>query len=290
MTKLKSLHSAVSDSYTRRTVVKSLGALPFMSAFALAGCDRTGVMKDGAVAASTVSQGTYSGPWAVGGTDLITSAYPPTSIFETGRTCSIALTERTTEGPCYFQDSTGEDISEGREGLPMQLCLQLIDENCQPLANHKIEVWHCDSEGIYSADTSNSEYSRRFNEGFCSGDKESALSSTWFRGQLMTDSDGRVNFKTCFPGWYQGRTIHIHFSVTDSNGNASVTSQFCFQDGLAKEICTQHPNYMARGEQGTPLSSGRDTVFPRSGFEAFMLTTRLNDDGTLLSYGSIQIS
>ncbi len=283
----KTKASGASD-VSRRWVLKSIGALPFIPAVSLLGCDASNMAV--ASSASSVSKGAYTGPWAVGGTDLISVDYPPTSIFAKAQTCTLALTESTTEGPCYFQDSTGEDISEGRQGLPMQLCLQLLNQDCEPLAGYTIEVWHCDSEGIYSGDTSDSDYARRFNTGFCTGNEEKALASTWFRGQLVTDAEGRVNFKTCFPGWYTGRTIHVHFSVSDPSGNAKVTSQFCFDDGLAKEICTQHPEYAERGEQGTPLSGGRDTVFPSTGYEPFMLTTQANEDGSLLSYGSIQVS
>ena len=47
-----------------------------------------------------------------------------------------------TEGPCYFQDNSGKDIADGEKGLPMQLCLRIVDENCQPLQGRMVEVWH----------------------------------------------------------------------------------------------------------------------------------------------------
>ena len=90
--------------------------------------------------------------WLIGGTALITAAYPDDSIFDTGGNCEVNLTGSTTKGPCYFQ-ILGEDISEGFTGLPMLLCLRLIDSNCDPLANHTVEVWHCDANGVYSGDT-----------------------------------------------------------------------------------------------------------------------------------------
>jgi len=76
-----------------------------------------------------------AGDWQVGGTDLITVDFPDDSIFESGNACTVSLIDETTLGPCYFEDNTGEDISLGLEGLPMQLCLRLIDSNCEPLAN-----------------------------------------------------------------------------------------------------------------------------------------------------------
>lgn len=240
---------------------------------------------------TTTSSGTTTAAkWAAGTTGLITAAYPGDSIFESGNTCTISLTETTTEGPCYFGVNTGEDISSGLSGLPMQLCLKLVDMYCQPLAGYQVEVWHCDNRGIYSGDTSKSFDSSRFAGSFCTNNDSASLASTWYRGMLTTDSSGRVNFKTCFPGWYRGRTIHIHFAVSDSAGNSRVISQFCFADTLTKEICTTHEYYSSRGEQDTTLAGGRDSVFPRSGYESFMLATQQNADGTMLAYHTIQIA
>ena len=235
------------------------------------------------------SETSYSGSWASGGTDLITGDFPSDSLFTASNMCSVALTESATLGPCYFQDSSGEDISEGKEGLPMQLCIRLVDSNCNPLSNYTIEVWHCDIEGIYSGDTSSSDDSSSFAGSFCTDSDSEALKSTWFRGQLTTDSNGRVNFKSCFPGWYSGRTIHIHFAISDSSGGRYLISQFCFADSFTKTICTEHDKYSSRGEQDTTLASGKDTVFPSGDYEEFMMTTEQNSDGTLLAYHTIKL-
>jgi protocatechuate 3,4-dioxygenase beta subunit len=249
--------------------------------------DGTGSETGDATTSSTAAAAT--GTWASGGTDLITVGYPATSIFESSEACELPLTEATTEGPCYFSSDTGEDISQGKTGLPMQLCLQLVDTDCQPLADHVIEAWHCDTRGIYSGDTSASDDATSFAGDFCTAGDAEAEASTYFRGQLTTDAEGRVNFKTCFPGWYSGRTIHIHFAVSDGEGTTRLISQFCFDDTLAEEICTGHDLYTDRGAQDTPLSGGTDTVFPASDYEQFLLTTDQNTDGSLLGYSRIQI-
>ena len=128
----------------------------------------------------------------------MTAAFPEDTIFESGATCDITLTEPLKEGPCYFYSDYREDISDGLVGLPMQLCLQLTDQNCQPLSGYEVEVWHCDVRGVYSGDTTNSQDSDRFSTSFCTGNDEAALASRWFRGILVTDSAGRVNFQSCF--------------------------------------------------------------------------------------------
>ncbi|MFT3852126.1 MAG: hypothetical protein QM733_05235 [Ilumatobacteraceae bacterium] len=226
--------------------------------------------------------------WASGGTELITVDFPATSIFATAATCTVSLTQGTTEGPCYFQADTSDDISLGKTGLPMQLCLQLVDEACTPLADHTVEVWNCDTRGIYSGDTSASDDASRFAGSFCTDDDAESLKSTYLRGQATTDADGRVNFKTIFPGWYRGRTIHIHFAVSDPDGTTRVISQWCYPDALTEEICTTLDLYADRGVQDTTLASGTDTVFPAD-YEPFVLSTQANGDGTMLSYGVIQI-
>lgn len=227
-----------------------------------------------------------SGSWASGGTDLITVGFPDDSIFSTADACQVSLTQATTEGPCYFQSDTGQDISLGRTGLPMQLSLQLVDQSCAPLEGYVVEVWHCDSRGIYSGDTSESDDAARFAGDFCTAGDEQGEASTWFRGQLTTDAAGRADFLSIFPGWYSGRTIHIHVAVSDPDGTTRVISQFGFTDDFVDEICTTHPEYADRGTQDTPLAS--DNVFPDDA-EPFLLTTRRNIDSTLLAHSVIQI-
>ncbi|TDO95825.1 intradiol ring-cleavage dioxygenase [Marinomonas balearica] len=269
----------------RRQFVKALGLIPLASAVSgLGGCDGSGAGVDSSTTSSA------SSTWASGTTDLISVDYPSDTVFDSGSTCEVSLTQSTTEGPCYFQDATGEDISLGLSGLPMQLCLRLIDSNCEPLENYTIEVWHCDIDGIYSGDTSDSDDASHFNTGFCTNDEEDALASTWYRGQLVTDSSGRVNFKSCFPGWYRGRTVHIHVQITSEDQQTSLVTQFCFSDSLVTEIFTEHELYSSRGDQDTPLSGGTDTVFPDDGYDVFMLTTEQNSDNTMLAYGTLQLT
>ncbi|MGI1671313.1 MAG: intradiol ring-cleavage dioxygenase [Neptuniibacter sp.] len=281
------------DSTSRRKFSKLLFSLPFIPVFGISGCDGKGLSDSGSANhGSMAKEGTVSGSgkWASGGTDLISVDYPDDGLFQSTNPCRLSLTRETTLGPCYFEDDTGEDISLGYEGLPMQLCLRLIDNECRPLDNYEIEVWHCDTQGVYSGDTSNSVDAGGFAGDFCTGGDDAAQKSSWYRGKLTTDSSGRVNFKTCFPGWYRGRTIHIHFAIRDHSGAFGLISQFCFTDELAKEICTTHNFYRSRGEQDTPLAGGRDSVFPAAGYEDFLLKTKQNVDGSLLAYQTIQIA
>lgn len=240
----------------------------------------------GAASSNSADIVVSSDGWASGGTANMTVDFPDDSLFEQSQGCTVSLTESQTEGPCYFQSDYLDDISEEQTGLPMQLCLQLTDSACNPLSGYEIEVWHCDVNGLYSGQTDDSADATRFNSGFCTGNDAQALAARWFRGIQVTDSSGRVNFKTCFPGWYASRAIHIHFRVRRNN-NDEVVSQLGFSDAFCQEICTSHVDYAARGEPDTTQAS--DTVFDSSD-DSFLLTTQQNEDGSLLGYHRIMIA
>lgn len=285
-------------SVSRRKLLVSTGsylaAVPFLGLAGCMGDSASSVTGDSSNSSSSTGTGSTtvsesSGSWASGGTDLITVDYPADSLFDGSSTCTVTMSAQT-EGPCYFGVSESEDIAEGQTGLPMQLCLQFVDEDCNPLEGYLIEVWHCNRAGIYSGDTSSSDDSSRFAGSFCTGNNSAAVASTWFRGELTTDSSGRVNFKSCFPGWYSGRTIHIHFRIRQSNGGSDyLISQFCFDDTFTADICTSHDQYSSRGIQDTTLSGGRDTVFG-SDYAKYLMNLEQNSDGSLLAYKRVVIS
>lgn len=293
----------------RRRVIRTLlGAAVATPVLSLIGCGGGGSTATTAVSSSSTSSGSGSSTgssgssssgtgttnsgvttttdWATGGTSSITENFPDDSLFDSSSTCSVELTESLTEGPCYFDSEYRDDISEGQTGLPMMLCLQLVDANCNPLSGYEIEVWHCDVEGIYSGDTSDSSDANGFNSSFCTGNDSDALAAKWFRGIKVTDSAGRVDFASCFPGWYSSRVIHIHFRVKNNN-NDEVVSQFAFSDEFVDAICTTHSDYSSRGEPDTHLSS--DTVF-RSSDGDYLFDLQQNADGSLLAYKRIIIS
>jgi protocatechuate 3,4-dioxygenase beta subunit len=169
----------------------------------------------------------------------------------------------------------------------MQLCLRVIDHRCQALEGYLVEVWHCDPAGVYSGDTRMSPAAEGFATDFCTGGAEAARESTWYRGQRRADAEGRVNFKSHFPGWYPGRTAHIHFAISDPSGQARAVSQLCFPDALADEIYRDHPLYRARGAQDTSLEA--DGVFARVDRAALLSETERQPDGTLLAYHTVQV-
>jgi protocatechuate 3,4-dioxygenase beta subunit len=69
-------------------------------------------------------------------------------------------------------------------------------------------------------------------------------SMVFLRGGQMTDDLGQVSFQTIYPGWYRGRTVHIHFKIRTTPQAASgytLTSQLYFDDSLSDRIYEQPP-------------------------------------------------
>jgi hypothetical protein len=60
----------------------------------------------------------------------------------------------------------------------------------------------------------------------------------------MTDENGTVQFTTIYPGWYEGRAIHIHAKVRTFDGSNETlewTSQFYLNNSINEQVHTQPP-------------------------------------------------
>jgi protocatechuate 3,4-dioxygenase beta subunit len=170
-----------------------------------------------------------------------------------------------TEGP-YFVDELLKrsdlraDPSDGvvRPGTPLELTIlvsRLSGNACAPLAGVHVDLWQCDHLGIYSdvRDPSFNTVGKKF-----------------LRGYQMTDEMGRARFTTIYPGWYAGRTVHIHFKLrspaTQKPGFA-FTSQLYFDDALTDRVFSAEP-YAGRGARGTRNLA--DGIFRRDGSELIL--------------------
>ena len=217
--------------------------------------------------------------WATGGTAAMTVTYPdPFDDVDLGTACT--LTTVLTEGPCYSGTLEREDISEGRNGLPVRLSFLVVDSTCTPVPGAVVDIWHCDPYGVYSGDDMS-------NVDFCTGGDTEAQAAAWFRGTQTTDTDGRVNFSTCYPGWYTGRAVHIHLKVL-INGDTYTISQVGFSDDLNLEILANEPVYQDKGTNGYTYNNS-DTVFPNSGYEVYLCDTQKMSDGSMLAWKTFVI-
>lgn len=140
----------------------------------------------------------------------------------------LALTAQTTEGPYYLDVAqVRRDITEGLEGVPLDVRFTVCDGAGKPLPRLRVDIWHCDAQGRYS--------------GFpAQGDDRSGAfeGKTFLRGSQFTDRDGTAAFATVYPGWYAGRTTHIHMKVLNGT-RAVLTSQFFLPDALSEFLYTQ---------------------------------------------------
>jgi protocatechuate 3,4-dioxygenase beta subunit len=205
----------------------------------LAGCAGDDGDGDGSAAspstdggASPASTTTTAAAGATSGDATLTAAD-----FADLGTCLLAPEQ--TEGPFYADIGLERrDITEGLAGQPLRLGIRVVDEDCAALPGAMVDVWHCDVDGDYSA----------FSDGAGSTD-DAGEGTTFLRGSQVADADGIVEFATNYPGWYQGRTVHIHTKVRINDAEV-LTTQLYFPDDVSDEVFTEEP-YAGRGERDT---------------------------------------
>jgi protocatechuate 3,4-dioxygenase beta subunit len=108
---------------------------------------------------------------------------------------------------------------------------------CAALSGATVDIWHCDALGVYSDATDPS-----FNT---KGQK-------FLRGYQTTDASGTARFTTIYPGWYQGRAVHIHFKIRTTT--SEFTSQLFFDDALNTQVFASAP-YSQKGTSGVMRNS-----------------------------------
>ena len=154
---------------------------------------------------------------------------------------SCVLYPQQTAGPFYLDlDTLRRDITEGKAGTPLQMVVRVQDESCAPLKDLAVDLWHCDASGVYSG------FRGQLGGLDTSGE-------TFLRGTQVTGEDGVAAFETIYPGWYPGRTTHVHFKVHTSS-NTEATSQIYFPEDTTSQIYGTAP-YDVRGQKDTSNSA-----------------------------------
>ena len=195
---------------------------------------RTSLAKLGGVLLAAAGGGALLADESVGGNRAV----------ETGAVACV-LTPELTEGPYYIAgEKLRRDIREGHPGTPLSLHLLVLNAStCKPIKGAAVDIWHADAAGNYSnfgSDTS---------------------SRTFLRGIQKTDKHGLAVFTTIYPGWYQGRAVHIHIKV-HVGGSVVHTGQLFFPDSLTQAVYKAAP-YASRGNPDTPNAS--DSIFVNGG-------------------------
>lgn len=178
-----------------------------------------------------------------------------------------------TEGP-YFVDQqldrsdirTDPGTGVAKAGVPLALTFSVSRVSggaCTPLPGALVDVWQCDADGVYSG------VQDRMVGFDTSGQR-------FLRGQQRTSADGTARFITIYPGWYQGRTVHIHFKIRmDAAADQAYefTSQLFFDDALTDRVHARQP-YAARGRRD--VRNARDGIYRQAGDQ---LLLALHPDG-----------
>ena len=184
---------------------------------------------------------------------------------------SCVVRPEQTEGP-YFVDAklNRADIrsepSDGsvKPGVPLRLTFQVsrVDSgSCSPLNGAVVDVWQCDALGVYSG-------VRDVNVGFDTRQKH------FLRGYQTTNANGTAEFLTIYPGWYEGRAVHIHFKIRADAASARArefTSQLYFDESITDQIYKLAP-YNSKG--GGRTTNDADFGFRRGGKQLMPVITR----------------
>jgi protocatechuate 3,4-dioxygenase beta subunit len=171
---------------------------------------------------------------------------PSSSSSTTSTNSSCVVTPSLTEGP-YFVDERlnrsdlRSDPTTGvvKAGVPLAITMKLSQvsgSSCTALTGALVDMWHCDALGVYSDIA-----------------QQNTVGQKFLRGYQVADSSGNVQFTTVYPGWYQGRAVHIHFKVRTTPGASSgleFTSQLFFDESLTDIVHAQAP-YNTKGRRDT---------------------------------------
>jgi protocatechuate 3,4-dioxygenase beta subunit len=142
-------------------------------------------------------------------------------------------------------------ITEGTQtGIPLTLTLTIVnaENNCLPVSGLRVDIWHCNKRGYYSAYDGQPGIDGTVNN----------AGTTWLRGIQYTDSNGQVTFETIYPGWYSPRATHIHVEIYNGS-TLLVTSQIAFPEDINTTV-----NNFYNTSGTNPVTNTTDMVFSDS--------------------------
>jgi len=230
----------------------------------------------GGTAAGGAGAGGTAGAGGGGGGGLTA---PP---FDMVPMCTASKTDAAGQGPFFIheleksddislfrQDIRGQYNATAMPGVEMHLHLRILDAkstscNMVPVPDVDVYIWHTDAQGYYSGfGLKGTATEQKPDTPYAGAPGQNDLQNTdrFCRGIQTTDANGVVSFKSFFPGWYNGRDLHIHFvafkkgsmskgRVTYTNANSDnkwlFTTQFYFDPTFSKPIHEKNEPYKAR--------------------------------------------
>jgi protocatechuate 3,4-dioxygenase beta subunit len=174
-----------------------------------------------------------------------------------------------TEGPYFVDEKLNRtdiraDPSNGKvsEGALLDLAFRvsrLSGAACAPLAGAVVDIWQCDAHGVYS---DVKDINGQFN----------TIGQKFLRGHQVTDKEGVARFVTVYPGWYMGRSVHIHFKIRTDPGSekgSEFTSQVYFDDAFSDTVLAAAPY-----AKGNRTRNERDGIFRNGGSQLILDVAR----------------
>ncbi|MFC9833998.1 intradiol ring-cleavage dioxygenase [Rhodococcus sp. NPDC127530] len=188
------------------------------------------------------------------------------------------------------------------------------DGSAAVVSNAVVEIWHCDAGGVYSGFESGSKAADLSGNGapagappaggpggggqppaggpggdmsggsgetsdgsYSVGDSEATTTDdgTYLRGAQTTDANGIAQFTTIFPGWYTGRTTHIHLKV-HIDKKTVLTTQLFFDEALLDEVYATAPYSDHTGRENN-VTNATDGIYDDAG----LMTVVTQSDGYL---------
>jgi protocatechuate 3,4-dioxygenase beta subunit len=170
---------------------------------------------------------------------------------------SCLLTPEVTEGPYWIANKlTRRDVRDGQPGTLLTLHLYVENaKTCKVISGADVEIWHANAAGSYSGVNGNSK--------------------RYLRGHQKTSASGLAIFKTVYPGWYTGRTTHIHVKV-HVGGNEVHTGQLFFPDTTNAAVY-RTGTYAPRGQ--ADMKNASDNIYEQAGAAKAQLHMRKGANG-----------
>ena len=186
---------------------------------------------------------------------------------------ACVMTPELTIGPYFVEEKLNRsDVRGDREGVATTLTMHVFDfdNGCAPVPNAQVDIWHCDALGKYSDEQPN-------------GTK----GQTWLRGFQTTDASGVATFVTIFPGYYQGRTTHIHVRVRVNQ--LDYATQIFFTEDQTATVNGVMP-YTANNSNGTRVKNPDDGIYKQGGANVLLVTLAGSTDAGYTGELSLGVS
>jgi protocatechuate 3,4-dioxygenase beta subunit len=194
------------------------------------------------------------------------------------QSCSVNPSQ--TQGPYWVDEMLNRsdirsDPASGilEPGLDLRLAINVSETTagaCAPVSGAWVDVWHCNALGVYSDVAA-----------------QGTLGQMFLRGYQETDAHGNVRFLTIYPGWYPGRTVHIHFRIRKFSGNQvtfNFVSQLYFDQAITNLIHQEQAPYSQHGLPNT--TNATDGIYAQGGSQ-LLLRLAYNQTHAVASFNAV---